>query len=186
MMTPTERREQIMSWLREDHLMRIDELAERLAVSTMTIHRDLDVLAEAGQVEKVHGGARLPDPYRVTTDTCRLCGTAVKARLHFVITTIANQNYPACCPHCGLLLLDTVQDVLSALLKDFIYGKIVNVKQAYFVLESRISICCEPSVLAFASERDARDFQKGFGGQVMNFADTRAYLKVTHHNHHTP
>jgi DeoR/GlpR family transcriptional regulator of sugar metabolism len=36
---------------------RISELAETLNVSEMTIRRDIDSLAEQGQVEKVHGGA---------------------------------------------------------------------------------------------------------------------------------
>ena len=37
--------------------MRVSELTELLGVSEMTIRRDLDVLAESGLVEKVHGGA---------------------------------------------------------------------------------------------------------------------------------
>ncbi len=184
MMTPTERREQMMVWLREDHLIRIDDLARRLNVSQMTVHRDLDALVETGQVEKVHGAARLPDPNRVTAETCRLCGMPTPTRFHFVITTLDNQTLTACCAHCGFLLLDTLPNVLSTLLKDFIYSKIINARQAYFVLESRISICCEPSVLAFASETDARDFQKGFGGQVMDFEKTRAYLHKAHQHSH--
>ena len=36
---------------------RISELAEILNVSEMTVRRDIDVLAEQGQIEKVHGGA---------------------------------------------------------------------------------------------------------------------------------
>lgn len=180
-MVPAQRREQIMSWLREDQLLRIDELAERLAVSTMTIHRDLDALAEAGLVEKVYGGVRLPDPHSVTTETCKLCDMPVKTRLHFVMTTTDNQTIRACCPHCGLLLLNSKQDVASALLRDFIYGRIINVRQACFVVESRIAVCCEPSVLAFANEADAQDFQRGYGGQVMDYDDVRRHLSDAHH-----
>jgi DeoR/GlpR family transcriptional regulator of sugar metabolism len=40
--------------------MRVSELTELLGVSDMTIRRDLDVLAAAGLVEKVHGGATAP------------------------------------------------------------------------------------------------------------------------------
>lgn len=36
---------------------RISELAEILKVSEMTVRRDIDVLAEQGHLEKVHGGA---------------------------------------------------------------------------------------------------------------------------------
>lgn len=36
---------------------RISDLAAALDVSEMTVRRDIDLLAEAGQIEKVHGGA---------------------------------------------------------------------------------------------------------------------------------
>jgi DeoR/GlpR family transcriptional regulator of sugar metabolism len=39
---------------------RVSDLTERLGVSDMTIRRDLEVLARAGLIEKVHGGAVLP------------------------------------------------------------------------------------------------------------------------------
>ena len=181
---PEQRREQILQWLREDQLLRIDDLAQRLDVSNMTIHRDLDTLVEMGLVEKVHGAVRLPDPYKMTTDTCHMCEMPVTPRLQFVVTTEDAQTIRACCPHCGLLMLNMKTDVTVALLKDFIYGKIINVHQAYFVLGSRVSICCEPSVLAFASETDAKDFQQGFGGEVLDFTSTRHKLSHSHHHHH--
>ncbi len=40
---------------------RVAELADLLDVSDMTVRRDLDVLADAGLVTKVHGGATMPD-----------------------------------------------------------------------------------------------------------------------------
>jgi DeoR/GlpR family transcriptional regulator of sugar metabolism len=39
---------------------RVSELTMRLGVSDMTIRRDLEVLARAGLIDKVHGGAVLP------------------------------------------------------------------------------------------------------------------------------
>jgi DeoR/GlpR family transcriptional regulator of sugar metabolism len=39
---------------------RVSELTTRLGVSDMTIRRDLEVLARAGLIDKVHGGAVLP------------------------------------------------------------------------------------------------------------------------------
>lgn len=179
--SPAERHEEILQWLKEDHLLRIDELAARLDVSNMTVHRDLDKLSEQGLVEKVRGGVRLPDPHVVTIETCHFCEMPVKKRLHFVVTTSDDQTLHACCPHCGLLLLDMKPDSISALLRDFIYGRIINVRQAHFVIGSRIAICCEPSVLAFASETDATDFQRGYGGEVMDFERARRYLPHTHH-----
>lgn len=40
--------------------VRVSELTALLGVSDMTVRRDLDALAEAGLVEKVHGGATTP------------------------------------------------------------------------------------------------------------------------------
>lgn len=184
---PEQRRDQILIWLRADHLLRIDELAQRLDVSNMTIHRDLDTLMAAGLVEKVHGAVRLPNAYKVTTDVCHLCEMPVKPRLQFMITTQSGQTLRACCAHCGVLLLDIHTDVATVLLRDFLYGRMINAHQAHFVLRSRISVCCEPSVLAFATLEDAQDFERGFGGEVLSFAEIRHKLDESHHpqSHHS-
>src|SRR5438876_8545407 len=50
----------ILEEVRRRGAVRVSELTELLAVSDMTIRRDLDVLANAGVVEKVHGGATAP------------------------------------------------------------------------------------------------------------------------------
>lgn len=181
---PQQRREQILAWLKDDQLLRIDDLTQRLDVSHMTVHRDLDALAEMGLVEKVHGAVRLPDPNKVTSDICYLCKMPVKPRLQFVITTQDGQTLHACCPHCGIMLLILQPDAEMALLRDFIYGRVVNVRQACFVIQSRVALCCEPSVIAFAAEQDARDFQHGFGGEVMDFEHARRLLRDAHSHSH--
>jgi len=180
---PSERRDQILQWLKEDQVLRVDDLAERLQVSKMTIHRDLHALAENGLLEKVHGGAMLPDPHMITTEACSVCQLPVETRTQFTVTTEDNTILYACCPHCGLLLLNTRQDISTALLRDFIYGRIINVPQAYYLMDSRISLCCQPSVLAFATKADAAAFQQGFGGQVMGFSEAQNYLSQAHHFH---
>jgi DeoR/GlpR family transcriptional regulator of sugar metabolism len=52
-----ERRQAIMDILVEDRAVDLDDLADRFAVSKMTIHRDLDDLEQAGLLRKVRGGA---------------------------------------------------------------------------------------------------------------------------------
>ncbi|MER5729878.1 DeoR/GlpR family DNA-binding transcription regulator [Streptomyces sp. NPDC002138] len=52
-----QRRELILDTVRREGAVRVAVLVEQLKVSDMTIRRDLDVLAKAGAVEKVHGGA---------------------------------------------------------------------------------------------------------------------------------
>src|SRR3954447_16990669 len=52
-----QRQQLIAEEVRGRGAVRVSELTELLAVSDMTIRRDLDVLASAGVLEKVHGGA---------------------------------------------------------------------------------------------------------------------------------
>lgn len=54
-----DRRQAIMDLLVEDRAVDLDALAERFAVSKMTIHRDLDDLERAGLLRKVRGGATI-------------------------------------------------------------------------------------------------------------------------------
>lgn len=53
------RRRVILAELRRKGTARVSELAAMLAVSDMTVRRDLDRLDEAGLLAKVHGGAEL-------------------------------------------------------------------------------------------------------------------------------
>lgn len=58
-MLAAQRRELILDIVRRTGAARVSELTEALGVSDMTIRRDLDTLARAGVLEKVHGGATL-------------------------------------------------------------------------------------------------------------------------------
>lgn len=178
--TPSERHEKILSWLREENRLRVDELRARLDVSNMTVHRDINSLAQQGLVNKVHGSIQLPAPQSETIDTCSLCHMPVQERLQFIVTTKTNQHLQACCAHCGLLLLIRRDDVDTALLREFIYGRVINALQSHFVIGSRILLCCEPTVLAFSGQKDAAGFQLGFGGQVMSFAEACRHLAHIH------
>lgn len=56
-MTPNLRLPKILELIRRDGLARVEGLAQQLNVTAQTIRRDLAELAEAGAVERVHGGA---------------------------------------------------------------------------------------------------------------------------------
>ena len=61
------RLEQLRRVLRQNQVVRIEELCDQLQVSAATIRRDLDVLEKLGEVRRVHGGAvsvdsRLEEP----------------------------------------------------------------------------------------------------------------------------
>lgn len=57
-LTPPARRRELVRYVKEHNIAKVDELAERFAVSAMTVHRDLDSLAREGAVERIRGGAR--------------------------------------------------------------------------------------------------------------------------------
>lgn len=54
-----DRKQAIMDLLVEQHAVDLDDLAERFAVSKMTIHRDLDDLESEGLLRKIRGGATM-------------------------------------------------------------------------------------------------------------------------------
>jgi DeoR/GlpR family transcriptional regulator of sugar metabolism len=59
-MLAVQRQRVIVDELRRRGAVRVSDLTRLLSVSEMTIRRDLDTLAAAGLLEKVHGGAALP------------------------------------------------------------------------------------------------------------------------------
>ncbi|WP_432066208.1 substrate-binding domain-containing protein [Streptomyces sp. C10-9-1] len=60
-MLAAERRSAILSRARREGAVRVADLVTQLGVSDVTIRRDLDGLVTEGLLEKVHGGAVLPD-----------------------------------------------------------------------------------------------------------------------------
>lgn len=54
-----DRREQIKQLFQTQQEVSIFEISERFNVSTATARRDLDALVSSGQIERLHGGARL-------------------------------------------------------------------------------------------------------------------------------
>jgi DeoR family transcriptional regulator, copper-sensing transcriptional repressor len=180
---PTARQDQILEWLSESPSLSIDELVQRLGVSTMTVHRDLDQLARHGQVEKVHGGVIRAEAYPRHTralQVCHLCDAPISDRTQVIIQPVQGEPIYACCPHCGILLLNEFDQPISILAKDFIYGRVVNARTASYLVNSDITLCCQPNYLCFASAQDALKFQNGFGGQILSFEEARTTLTSEH------
>jgi DeoR/GlpR family transcriptional regulator of sugar metabolism len=58
-MMASERQDELLRKVRLDKIVRIKDLAAEYGVHEMTVRRDLDQLAERGQIERFHGGARI-------------------------------------------------------------------------------------------------------------------------------
>lgn len=77
-MTP--RHAQILDLIRREGRVGVDDLAARFGITVQTIRRDLTDLAEAGRVERVHGGAVLPSgTANIAYDERRALNAAAKA-----------------------------------------------------------------------------------------------------------
>lgn len=63
-----DRQQAIMDLLVSDGEVELDALADRFAVSRMTIHRDLDELENAGLLRKIRGGATIASGTRFESD----------------------------------------------------------------------------------------------------------------------
>lgn len=61
-MIPDQRREQVLSLLRESPVLSVKELTDMLRVSHMTVRRDIEVLEREGRAYSVPGGVRLASP----------------------------------------------------------------------------------------------------------------------------
>lgn len=184
---PNVRQEQILKWLGESQSLSIEDLVNRLHVSVMTVHRDLDQLVRSGQVAKVHGGVMLDQPreqHQRAIQLCRACGIPAPERTMMIIQLPKSEPYHACCPHCGFFLLKELSSNASVLAREFIYGRMVNASQAFYLAESSVTLCCQPSHLCFACIEDAQRFQQGFGGQILTYDD--ALQQAAAHHQHSP
>jgi hypothetical protein len=163
----SDRQHKLLELLRTRRAVSIAEIQEHFAISPATAYRDARALAEAGLAIKTAEGLKIPPPPgRMRPEgQCFYCGGTINERSIFLIQLSDGNQRSACCPHCGLLALDE-PDVTSVLACDFLYGRMVNARQATFLLGSKVTWCCEPSALCFTSEEDASHFQLGFGGQV--------------------
>jgi biotin operon repressor/ribosomal protein L37E len=179
------REKQILEYLHNNGSASIQQLADAFGVSNMTIHRDLNKLAENGQILKRHGGAILVntavDDERESA--CAMCGKPVSQRTVFIVKFENGEEQRTCCAHCGLMLQSRTKNIWQSLTADCLYGHMISAGQAYYLVGSEVNICCVPSVLAFGSKLDAEKFQKGFGGQVLSMNDTVHYLHGMMHMH---
>lgn len=175
-MGATERYQYILQELSTHGQVNVDDLVATLNVSRVTIHRDLNRLVKVGKAHKVHGGAVLATTQR--NNFCPTCHAEKIGRTPVILHLTNQQQEWACCPHCGLLaIIRKGLEVQSALMTDFLYGRMINARASSYVIGSNVLLCCGPSVLAFSHRRDAQDFRRGFGGKVCDFEEALRALE---------
>ena len=174
-MLAIERRDYILKELRKTGRVQVSELSEALEVSRMTIHRDLDALAQEGLLKKVFGGAISTTEHNQANQIglCAMCGRPVSVHTRVILQKNSGEHIEACCPHCATLLLETRDDIVSGLAMDFLHGKMINLKTSAFLVNPNVEVCCTPSVLCFSSREEAARFQLGFSGKLADLKDAQ-------------
>lgn len=176
-----DRETKILEYLKENGKASIQDLVEAFGVSNMTIHRDLNKLVEAGQVQKKHGGVVLADrasQLAAGAGACDMCGKPIPERTLFLLNLENGEQKRACCSHCGLMMIQSRTDqAWQSLTVDFLHGHMVSTTQAFYLFGSDVSVCCVPSILSFGSRQDAEKFQKGFGGMLVNMDEAVQHLR---------
>ena len=177
-MSPSPREQQILALLNKKGRISVQELAEKISVSVMTVHRDLNQMATEGLIVKTHGGASLPSQPS-GENKCGMCGKPLSERTLFIVNLPDGSQRRACCAHCGLMMHSHMGG--TALTADFLHNHIISANQAVFLLHSELTVCCAPSVLSFGSRADAEKFQTGFGGQLASMDEALHFLHGSMH-----
>lgn len=175
--SPTQREKMILDEIQRAGNVSIKDLVELLDVSPMTVHRDVNRLAQVGLVIKSHGEVLLPAKGKTEDEGCAMCRKPVSDRTAFLLILGTGEQKRACCPHCGLMLKMQLEEVWQAMATDFLHGHILSANQAFFVLGSDLTICCAPSVLSFGSEGEAKKFTTGFGGHIANMGEVIRHFR---------
>ena len=177
--TFTERENLILEWLSKNGSATIQELADACLVSPMTIHRDLNRLAEKGHVQKSHGSVTLAkNPEEMIINPCDMCGKSTVGKSVFIIHLGSGDQRRACCAHCGLMLQQLVKGAWHSMTMDFLHGHMISAHQAVYLVGCDLNICCVPTILTFGSRSEAARFQAGFGGSLVTMEEAIRFLMI--------
>lgn len=179
-----DREKKMLELLQKQGSASIQALVEAFDVSTMTIHRDLNKLAETGQIKKKHGGVVLADKSSVVNEyLCAMCNKPASERTVFIVQFENGDQKHACCAHCGLMIQSQSKNAWQSLTADYLHGHMVSANQAIYIVGGELHICCVPSILSFGSRQEAEKFQKGFGGSLVNMEGAIRHLHGMMHAH---
>ncbi|MBI5945958.1 MAG: DeoR family transcriptional regulator [Chloroflexi bacterium] len=167
------RQKEILKLVQEKKDLSIEELRKTIGISQATAYREIQELSQMGLVAKVPGGI---SKIEATSDRCVQCRGETNARTTFIIEQKDGKKLSACCSHCGMMALANNSNINTAMTIDFVYGKMLNVSQAWYVVNSVVTLCCSPSILSFSNREDATRFTQGFGGEVMDFPNAQKSL----------
>ena len=129
-MIPAERESYIFGKLKKNGIVKVEEVAEELNVSLMTVRRDLDRLQERGLLYRSHGGAvqREIYPFEQAYDIKKICNIEMKEKIAAKALTLVNDG-------------DTI--FLDAGTTTFELSKLLKVKNNITVITNDLIIALE-------------------------------------------
>jgi len=175
-----DREKQLLELIKKKGNASIQELADTLSVSVMTVHRDLNRLEKHGQVRKWHGGASLAGN-ELGESACAMCGKSTYGKKVFIIYLSNGGQKTTCCAHCGLMLLTVTKGAWQSMTMDYLHGHMVSANKATYLIGCDLNVCCVPTVLTFGSRQEAERFQTGFGGALTSMDEAIQHLMETGH-----
>jgi len=167
------RQQEILRLIKQKGNLSVEELQKIIGISQATAYREIQELSKMGFAAKTTGGI---SQIENSPTCCVQCRGETNSRTTFIIEQKDGEKLIACCSHCGMMALASNTNVRTAMTVDFIYGKMLNASLAWYVLNSDVSLCCNPSIISFSNRNDAIRFSKGFGGVVMDFAHARTSI----------
>ena len=178
-MLPIDRQKNILTWLEEEGSLKVAELSKRLDVSEMTIYRDAKPLIEKKLVAKISGGLSFIPKVTRSSNDCSFCYKEIKTRHAVQIIKHNQEMEQLCCPHCGLLRYEDIEDQVSHIIcRDFLYDTTISAKMAYFLMGATLNMnCCQPQAITFESKKEVELFKKGFGGEIFTFEEAIVEIK---------
>lgn len=121
---------------------------------------------------------------------CAVCSRPLHGETFYRIHLENGVQRDVCCPRCGLHFQAGRDDVVNAEVADFHSGRLLDARRAYYVESSAAMLCCRadklerdrsgsqyslqwdrcmPSLVAFESIDDAREFSRSAGGVVKTY-----------------
>ncbi len=175
-----DRQRKILALLDKETGLSAGELAGRLQVSRMTVHRDLQSLYRQDLLLRIRGGAVAKgNPRSGLESYCTTCDRPVvpHQRSEFILED--GSSIVTCCAVCALRRVSHDNYEGDLLVGDQISGRMIPVDDAFFLVNSLASPCCQPSMLSFACEEEIALFQAGFGGSIARLNEALEFLRIS-------
>ncbi|AJR05786.1 DeoR/GlpR transcriptional regulator [Photobacterium gaetbulicola] len=157
-----QRQHQILLTIRAEGEVQIDHLAEKFAVTTQTIRRDVNYLCEQGLARRVHGGVSLPAS--LTNTSYRYRSDVESTAKSELAATVA-----ACIPDGSTIMIGigtTLAHLARHLLAKNALRVITNNLQVMQILEANDNI-----EIYLAGGQFRRDHQDIMGSSAVDFFD---------------